>query len=177
MSREWKSLAVVDIDEPGRYEILHQNGIGVGIRKIGENGPGPIDHGCTPCSCCDACGCEYNGKCRGCDDYARWSPGAEAQLQAYLAAVESPEGWFIQNTNGSRLVHAPGCSSHKSSVLMVTAALDAGCTHEDMQGNFPHCPIVIREEELRTGKRCRVCAPEVTPPERTGKFVAGGSRG
>ncbi|MCK9895213.1 hypothetical protein [Frankia sp. AgB32] len=176
---DWVTLGTIDIADPGRYQIVHDNRIGVGVRRIdtGSDGrpvAGAVQHPCQPCSCCSQCGCELRGRCRGCAEHAEWAAHAEPQLQEYLAAVAAPEGWFVQRD--TRIVHAPGCPSLKSTVDQVIADIEAGCTHVDRQGNVPRCPVPIREAEVQTGKRCRVCAPAITPPSRSGRYAAGGGR-
>jgi len=173
----WKALGVLEITEPGQYQIMHQNGVGLGFRKIGtgELVAGSVRHPCQPCSCCGACGCSGRGRCVGCSQYAGWASRVEEQLQEYYAVLDAPEGWFVQRN--TRTIHALGCPALTKIVGEITAVLEVGCTHVDRQWHLPRCPVPIREAQVQAGKRCQVCAPAITlPPPRTGRYAVGGGR-
>ena len=170
--RQWSVLGVIDITAPGRYEILYSNEQGVAVRQIpAEDNDGAlvtmtlgdtgILHTCTRCSCCGSCACQgKRDHCPGCEDYRRWARQAEPELEAYRAASAEPKDWFV--ATGSGIVHAAGCSSLASTVRTVTRVLEEGCRHTqywDLQ-----CPAPVRADQIRSGRRCRTCCPDITVP-------------
>jgi hypothetical protein len=188
--QNWYVIGVIDVTAPGRYEVLSSNSSGVAIRPISdENASGAdldarvvtldvgdtqIFHTCSPCTCCSACACrEGRELCAGCVDYRRWAQQAEPDLERYQAACGRPEGWFA--VTGSNTVHVVGCSSLASTVNAVIKVLDDGCQHR--YGHEPRAPKPVRAEEIRGGRRCRVCVPGISPPTQgTGRFTTGGGR-
>jgi hypothetical protein len=168
---EWNVLGEVDIREPGRYEIVYGNGVGVGIRLIGAPAGEPmivgadeVAHPCRPCSCCGGCACGSFGggrtTCRACTEYRKWAAETESLLERYLAAAGQPDA-FVQTDSRT---HVAGCSSLKSGISAAVRAIDAGCTHQPEW--FPRVPEISREAPRR--KRCAACCPDVIVPDSRG---------
>ncbi|WFE52995.1 hypothetical protein [Micromonospora sp. WMMD1155] len=172
---DWHLIGVVDITEPGSYEILLQNnGAGVGVRLVGSatDKPDPmvvdaegVAHPCTPCSCCGDCGCggSYGGRatCVRCKQYARWAAETRPLLERYLEVVGRIDA-FVE-TNGR--THIVGCSSLKNTIDNAARALDAGCTHR--QEWNARVPKVVGPKAPRR-RRCAVCCPDVVVPTSVG---------
>ncbi|MFC5188169.1 hypothetical protein, partial [Actinomadura harenae] len=163
-------VAEINIDVPGRYEIIVRNFSGFEVRRVGDVDPtaGPVRadatgafHECIVCECCGVCACDYRvptGHCRGCHEYQSWAAGAEQGLETFEAALASPDGWFVQTGHG--VIHEPSCSVLKRILREAEQWLDAGCQHH------PYCAaptihLPVRAEQLARGKRCRLCAPDV----------------
>lgn len=95
---DWHVIGLVDIREPGRYEILFKNGgIGVGIRFLDAPAQEPmvvdddgVAHPCRICTCCGNCACGYGyggrTRCRDCGEYSSWV----ARNARYLSATSPP---------------------------------------------------------------------------------------
>ncbi|MEV0589434.1 hypothetical protein [Nonomuraea sp. NPDC050310] len=183
----WTVIGVIDVPAPGRYEVLYSNATGAAIRPLLDDPDAETDitrgieidgqqalHACNPCACCSECACQGNGEwCPGCWSFRRWADTNEPALQRYQAACAAPEGWFV--VTGSNTVHAVGCSALTGTVNSVIGVLDDGCRHR--LGYEPAPPRLVRAEDVRGGRRCRLCAPEISvPTPGTGRFVAGGGR-
>lgn len=186
-SEDWRVIGVIEVAEPGRYEVLVNNTSGTAIRPIIDEGDikdvlvtidvdgTQVLHTCIPCTCCGTCACRDGGfeLCAGCRAYSTWAQRTEPDLERYQAACADPEGWFV--VTGSNTVHAVGCSALAGTVKSVIRVLDDGCQHH--YGYEPHPPAPVRADAIRGGKRCRVCSPDITPPTRgTGRFTTGGGR-
>ncbi|MFB9238365.1 hypothetical protein ACFFWC_22885 [Plantactinospora siamensis] len=169
VSQNWLVIGVVDIREPGPYEILFQDG-GVGVRRVGSavDGPEPmvldvegVAHPCTSCACCGECGCShpFGGRpmCGDCAQYGRWAAETRPLLDRYLAAVGSKDA-FVE-TNGR--THAVGCPSLKRNINAASDALTVGCTHR--QEWYVRVPHVLGAAAPRR-RRCAVCCPDVIVP-------------
>ncbi|MFD6697449.1 hypothetical protein [Micromonospora aurantiaca (nom. illeg.)] len=171
VSHGWHVIGLVDIREPGSYEILFQNGgVGVGIRRVDSSAGDPepmvldaegVAHHCTPCACCGECGCShpFDGRamCGACAQYSRWAAETRPLLDDYLAAVGSKDA-FVE-TNGR--THSVGCPSLKRNINDASDALTRGCTHR--QEWYARVPEVLGPEAPRR-KRCAVCCPDVIVP-------------
>jgi len=170
--RQWSVLGVIDITAPGRYEILYSDEQGAAVRQIpvAEKGDALVTvalgntgilHTCTRCSCCGRCACQgMRDHCAGCEDYRRWAQQAERELDTYRAASAAPKDWFV--ATGSGIVHAAGCSTLASTVRTVTQVLEDGCQHT--QHWEVQCPTPVRADQIRSGRRCRTCCPDITVP-------------
>lgn len=175
VNQDWHVIGVVDIHDPGSYEILFQNGgVGVGIRRVssaaGDPEPMVVDaegvaHPCTPCACCGECGCSHasggRATCGACAQYTRWAAETRPLLERYLAGVGRKDA-FVE-TNGR--THAVGCGSLKRNINAASDALDAGCTHR--QEWYVRVPEILGPEAPRR-KRCAVCCPDVMVPTSAG---------
>ena len=119
-------------------------------------------HRCTTCTCCGTCCChDYSpapGLCPLCGDRAELAKA----LDVYLAAqVEG--GWYVQKPHGLEKIHGVGCPTFNGHVRRAVEIVDSPCTHEGHNLPFPK---PIRAEAVKPGERCKVCAPDVTPPPK-----------
>lgn len=180
--RAWMVLGRVDIGEPGRYEVVYDDGV-LGVRRVGDPGGSPmavddagVAHPCRPCRCCGGCACAGTGHdsavCPACAWFGEWAAAAGPALERYLAAIGRP-GVFVQTAG---CTHVPGCRSLSATIAGARQVLDAGCDHQLNPEHLPRVPQLCQRPPGR--KRCRVCCPDVVPAGRNpvrgehGRFVA-----
>ncbi|WP_203012326.1 hypothetical protein [Frankia sp. AgW1.1] len=79
-------------------------------------------------------------------------------------------GWFVGPRSSSNIVHEIGCPTFKREVRELERLVDAGCSHNYGYWEL-RLPTAVQADQITSGIRCRVCAPEVNLPARRRKMA------